>query len=79
MQCLRIQFGKLDFNFLSNRFNAAEIGAMSSDIPYEAEILVKRMLKDPKVDVKNHWKASLSNLLYSRQLFSLYVFTSFSL
>ncbi|XP_055607010.1 phospholipase B1, membrane-associated-like isoform X2 [Uranotaenia lowii] len=40
----------------SSRFNAAEGGAMSQDIPHQARNLVKRMLSDPKVDVKKHWK-----------------------
>lgn len=38
------------------RFNVAEIGAMSRDIPYEAKILVKRMRSDPNVDLHQHWK-----------------------
>lgn len=38
------------------RFNVAEIGAMSRDIPYMAKVLVKRVKSDPKVDVKRHWK-----------------------
>ncbi|KFB43208.1 AGAP006396-PA-like protein [Anopheles sinensis] len=37
-------------------FNAAEGGAMSQDIPYQARNLVKRMLSDRKVDIANHWK-----------------------
>ncbi|XP_040151381.1 phospholipase B1, membrane-associated-like isoform X1 [Anopheles arabiensis] len=37
-------------------FNAAEGGAMSQDIPYQARNLVKRMLSDRKVDINNHWK-----------------------
>lgn len=40
----------------TNRFNVAEIGAMSRDIPYEAKVLVKRMRSDPNVDMQNHWK-----------------------
>lgn len=40
----------------TNRFNVAEIGAMSRDIPHEAKILVKRMRSDPNVDLKRHWK-----------------------
>lgn len=39
-----------------NRFNVAEIGAMSRDIPHEAKILVKRMRSDPQVDMQQHWK-----------------------
>ncbi|KAL1379566.1 hypothetical protein pipiens_014804 [Culex pipiens pipiens] len=40
----------------SSRFNIAETGAMSQDIPNMAKNLVKRMLSDPKADVENHWK-----------------------
>lgn len=38
------------------RFNVAEIGAMTQDLPFQAKNLVKRMLSDPKVDIRNHWK-----------------------
>lgn len=38
------------------RFNVAEIGAMSRDIPNEAKVLVKRMINDPHVNVTSHWK-----------------------
>lgn len=41
------------------RFNTAEIGAMSRDIPHEARILVKRMFSDPKVNVTEQWKVSV--------------------
>uniref|UniRef100_A0A182JZA2 Phospholipase B1, membrane-associated n=1 Tax=Anopheles christyi TaxID=43041 RepID=A0A182JZA2_9DIPT len=40
----------------SSLFNAAEGGAMSQDIPYQARNLVKRMLSDRKVDIAQHWK-----------------------
>lgn len=39
-----------------SKFNVAEPMAESSDMPYMAEILVKRLQRDPKVDMKNHWK-----------------------
>lgn len=38
------------------RFNTAEIGAMSRDIPHEAKVLVKRITADPRVNLKEHWK-----------------------
>lgn len=38
------------------RFNVAELGAMSRDIPYEAQVLVKRMSRDPKVNMTEDWK-----------------------
>lgn len=38
------------------RFNVAEIGAMSRDIPTEAKVLVRRMTNDPRVNVSNDWK-----------------------
>lgn len=39
-----------------HRFNVAEIGAMSRDIPHEAKVLVKRMINDPNVNVNKQWK-----------------------
>lgn len=43
--------------FLSlTRFNVAEIGAMSRDIPFEAKVLVRRMLSDSNVNVTKDWK-----------------------
>ncbi|CAD7081106.1 unnamed protein product [Hermetia illucens] len=39
-----------------SRFNVAELGAMSRDIPYEARILIKRLQSDPKVNMTHHWK-----------------------
>lgn len=44
----------LPFNLC--RFNVAEIGAMSRDIPHEAKILVKRITNDPVVNVTRDWK-----------------------
>lgn len=38
------------------RFNTAEPGAQSMDIPHQAKNLVKRMRSDRNVDIKNHWK-----------------------
>ncbi|XP_004522179.1 phospholipase B1, membrane-associated [Ceratitis capitata] len=40
----------------SSKFNVAELGAMSRDIPYEAQVLVKRMSRDPKVNMTEDWK-----------------------
>ncbi|XP_075163549.1 phospholipase B1, membrane-associated [Haematobia irritans] len=40
----------------SSRFNVAELGAMSRDMPYMAKILVKRMTNDPLVNMTHHWK-----------------------
>lgn len=40
----------------SYRFNVAEIGAMSRDIPHEAKVLVKRITYDPNVNVTRDWK-----------------------
>lgn len=39
-----------------SKFNVAELGAMSRDMPYMAKVLVKRMLNDPKVNMTHHWK-----------------------
>ncbi|XP_065358720.1 phospholipase B1, membrane-associated [Calliphora vicina] len=38
------------------RFNPAEAFATTQDMPYMAEVLVKRMQSDPKVDMRKHWK-----------------------
>ncbi|XP_036326851.1 phospholipase B1, membrane-associated-like [Rhagoletis pomonella] len=40
----------------SSKFNVAELGAMSRDIPYEAQVIVKRMSRDPKVNMTADWK-----------------------
>ncbi|XP_014095915.2 phospholipase B1, membrane-associated [Bactrocera oleae] len=40
----------------SSKFNVAELGAMSRDIPYEAQVLVKRLSRDPKVNMTADWK-----------------------
>lgn len=40
----------------SSKFNVAELGAMSRDLPYEAKILVKRMTNDKNVNFNEHWK-----------------------
>nr|XP_023012795.1 phospholipase B1, membrane-associated-like [Leptinotarsa decemlineata]XP_023012796.1 phospholipase B1, membrane-associated-like [Leptinotarsa decemlineata] len=39
-----------------SQFNVAEIGAISSDMPFMANVLVQRMKEDPRVDINNHWK-----------------------
>ncbi len=43
-------------NQSQSRFNTAEMGGMSFDIPNEAKVLVKRMTADPRVKIKEHWK-----------------------
>uniref|UniRef100_A0A1A9WTA1 Phospholipase B1, membrane-associated n=1 Tax=Glossina brevipalpis TaxID=37001 RepID=A0A1A9WTA1_9MUSC len=40
----------------NSRFNVAEGGAMSRDMPYMAKILVKRLKHDPHVNMTHHWK-----------------------
>ncbi|XP_052860974.1 phospholipase B1, membrane-associated-like [Anopheles cruzii] len=40
----------------ASRFDVAEIGGMSADLPHQARNLIKRMLGDRNVDMKNHWK-----------------------
>uniref|UniRef100_A0A182JJ13 Phospholipase B1, membrane-associated n=1 Tax=Anopheles atroparvus TaxID=41427 RepID=A0A182JJ13_ANOAO len=39
-----------------SRFDVAELAGMSQDLPHQARNLIKRMLADPKVDMRNHWK-----------------------
>ncbi|XP_035785385.1 phospholipase B1, membrane-associated-like isoform X2 [Anopheles albimanus] len=43
-------------NNKSSRFNVAQVGSMSADLPHQARNLIKRMLSDRTVDIKNHWK-----------------------
>lgn len=44
------------FFAFNSRFNVAELGAMSRDMPYMAKILVKRLKHDPHVNMTHHWK-----------------------
>jgi len=39
-----------------SQLNVAEIGAESADMPYMAEILVKRIKNDPRINLQKHWK-----------------------
>ncbi|KAF2897244.1 hypothetical protein ILUMI_08932 [Ignelater luminosus] len=38
------------------QFNAAEVGAMSRDLPYMASVLIKRLQDDSRVNIAKHWK-----------------------
>ncbi|XP_078037527.1 phospholipase B1, membrane-associated-like [Augochlora pura] len=40
----------------ASQFDVAELGAMSRDMPFMAEYLVNKLRKDPRVDIKKHWK-----------------------
>ncbi|XP_003693107.1 phospholipase B1, membrane-associated-like [Apis florea] len=40
----------------ASQLNVGEGGALSMDMPYMAKFLVNRMKKDPRIDIKNHWK-----------------------
>jgi hypothetical protein len=40
----------------SSQFNVAEPIAITSDMPFQAELLVKRMRSDKRVDYENDWK-----------------------
>ncbi|KAG5673730.1 hypothetical protein PVAND_003750 [Polypedilum vanderplanki] len=40
----------------SAQFNIAENIATTTDMPFNAKILMQRMMKDPRVDMKKHWK-----------------------
>lgn len=42
--------------FRAARFNVAEAFAVTQDMPYMAEVLIKRLQNDPKVDMNKHWK-----------------------
>lgn len=43
--------------FKTSKFNVAELGAMSRDMPYMSRVLVKRMLSDRNVKPQ-HWKVT---------------------
>ncbi|XP_012219356.1 phospholipase B1, membrane-associated [Linepithema humile] len=40
----------------ASQLNVAESGAWSQDMPYMAEILVKRIKRDRRIDLQKHWK-----------------------
>ncbi|KAH8309871.1 hypothetical protein KR067_009839 [Drosophila pandora] len=40
----------------TSRFDVAELAAMSRDMPYMAKVLVKRMQRDPNVNMTQDWK-----------------------
>ncbi|EFN76147.1 Phospholipase B1, membrane-associated [Harpegnathos saltator] len=40
----------------ASQLNVAESGAMSEDMPYMAEVLVKRIKSDPRINVEKDWK-----------------------
>jgi hypothetical protein len=40
----------------SSQFNVAEPFGIASDMPFQAELLVKRMRSDKRVDYVNDWK-----------------------
>nr|CAH7756907.1 unnamed protein product [Callosobruchus chinensis] len=40
----------------SSRFNVAEAGAISADVPHMTKLLIDRMKTDPGVDITHHWK-----------------------
>ncbi|KAL0105598.1 hypothetical protein PUN28_015828 [Cardiocondyla obscurior] len=39
-----------------SQLNVAESAAMSADMPYMSEVLVKKIKNNPKIDLQNHWK-----------------------
>ncbi|EDV31910.1 uncharacterized protein Dana_GF15578 [Drosophila ananassae] len=43
-------------NHRLSRFNIAEPMIMSRDLPFQARVLIDLMRRDPKVDMKRHWK-----------------------
>lgn len=40
----------------SSRFDVAELAAMSRDMPHMAKVLVRRMQRDPRVNMTSDWK-----------------------
>ncbi|XP_017046497.1 phospholipase B1, membrane-associated [Drosophila ficusphila] len=43
-------------NHRSSRLNIAEPMVMSRDLPFQARVLVDLLRRDPRVDMKRHWK-----------------------
>ncbi|XP_076248166.1 phospholipase B1, membrane-associated [Calliopsis andreniformis] len=39
-----------------SQLNVAEVGAMSRDMPFMAEHLIKKMKNDSRINIKKHWK-----------------------
>lgn len=51
----------------NSQFNVAEAGAISEDMPYMADVLIRRIKNDPRVKMNEHWKVRcFSKLLYFR-------------
>jgi len=42
----------------TSKFNVAELGSMSRDVPHMAKVLVQRMKADGKVNIQKHWKVN---------------------
>ncbi|XP_011637054.1 phospholipase B1, membrane-associated-like [Pogonomyrmex barbatus] len=40
----------------ASQLNVAETGAESEDMPFMAEVLVKKIKNDPRIDLQKHWK-----------------------
>lgn len=60
-------------NVLPYRLNTAEIGAMSRDIPYEAKIMVKRMISDSMVNITHHWKVNIYKFVLKQKILINYI------
>lgn len=39
-----------------SKFNIAESGAISGDMPFMTEQLIRRIKNDSRVDIQKHWK-----------------------
>lgn len=40
----------------ASQLNVAESGAMSEDMPFMAETLIKRIKRDPRINMQKQWK-----------------------
>ncbi|XP_073821417.1 phospholipase B1, membrane-associated [Musca autumnalis] len=40
----------------ASKFNVGEASALTMDMPYQARVLIRRLEKDPLVDMAKHWK-----------------------
>lgn len=60
----------------ASQLNVAESVGMSQDLPYMAEVLVKRIQRHPKINVEKDWKVCHS--LRTRFIYYLYSFYRYS-
>lgn len=48
----------------ASQLNVAETGTFSEDMPYMTEVLVKRIKRDPRIDLQKHWKVCSYTIMF---------------